>query len=293
VTRHHWNDEGDDGSRLGGFLRSLLSGIPWSEVAERVDTLRIKVPGSGALRVRNPNGRIEVLGDDRDDVVVEVAKRARAESEEEAERLLDAIRIHEEVSADGLELEVLIPRRWNRHGHVNLELRVPRGLRVQCESVNGKVTVGGMRAAVAARSSNGAVTVEDVVGDVSVSTANNKVTCFCTCGALVARSSNGKIEIGEHRGSIDASTSNGLIRARVEELGPDGVQLATSNGRILLDLPDAVDADVDVRVDNGMIRNELELCGATRSTDGRLRGILGRGGVLIRLRTSNGTVTLR
>jgi hypothetical protein len=54
-----------------------------------------------------------------------------------------------------------------------------------------------------------------------------------------------------------------------------------------------VDADVDVRVDNGMIRNELELCGATRSTDGRLRGILGHGGVLIRLRTSNGTVTLR
>ncbi len=285
-------EEGSDG-RFGGFLRSLLSGIPWSEMTERVDTERIKAPGGGLLRVLNPNGRIELVGEDRDDIVVEVAKRARAESEEEAQRLLDTIRLVEEESADGLVLEVVIPRRWNRHGHVNLELRVPRALRVECESVNGKVSVAGMRAAVAARSSNGAVCVEDVTGDVHVATANNKVACLGNCGRLLARSSNGKIDIGEHSGSVDASTSNGLIRATVEAVGPEGVLLATSNGRIVLELPDVLDAEVDVRVDNGVIRSELELDGATRASDGRLRGTLGRGGAPIRLRTSNGSISLR
>lgn len=288
--RHDWHAKGQ---RFGGFLRSLLSGIPWSELAERVDTARYKAPVGGVLRVRNANGRIEVIGEDRHDVVVEAAKRARAESQEEAERLLDTIRLAEEEAPDGLELEVGVPRRWNRHGHVNLEVRVPRELRVQCESVNGKVTVAGLRAGVTAHSSNGAVTVEDVVGDVDVYTANNKVSCSGVHGTLTARSSNGKIELLEHSGSIDASTSNGLIRASVEALGPEGVRLATSNGRIVLELPAEVDADVDVRVDNGIIRNERALRQDTRSTDGRVRGSLGRGGIPIKLRTSNGSVSLR
>jgi DUF4097 and DUF4098 domain-containing protein YvlB len=293
VTRHGRSEEEHGGGRWGGFLRTLLSGIPWSELAERVDALRFKSPEGGGLRVRNPNGRVEVEGEDRDDIVVEVAKRARAESEEEATRLLDGIGLRREEHPDGLILEVEIPRRWNRHGHVNLELRVPRNLRIACESVNGKVCVSGMRSDVAARSSNGAVCVEDVTGDVHASTTNNKVTCVGTCGRLLARSSNGKIEISEHRGDVDASTSNGLIRASVEELGPSGVLLATSNGRIVLEIPDDASASVDVRVDNGVIRNELELDDATRSSDGRLRGQLGEGGAPIKLRTSNGSITLR
>jgi hypothetical protein len=283
----------ENGGRFGGFLRSLLSGIPWSELAERVDSTRYKTPRGGLLRLRNANGRIDVVGEERDDILVESSKRARAESEEEAERLLGSIRVNEQETAESLDFEVEMPRRWNRHGHVNLEVRVPRHLRVMCESVNGKVSVSGTRASVAARSSNGAVLVEDVIGDVDVYTANNKVSCSCISGGLVARSSNGKIEVSEQRGSVDASTSNGLIRCQMEELGPEGVRLATSNGRIVLDLPRDVDADVDVRVDNGVIRNERQLQSDTRSSDGRVRGSLGAGGVPIKLRTSNGSISLR
>jgi hypothetical protein len=51
---------------------------------------------------------------------------------------------------------------------------------------------------------------------------------------------------------------------------------------------------VDVRVDNGVIRNQLDLDQAPNgSRTGRLRGRLGRGGTPIKLRTSNGTVSLR
>jgi DUF4097 and DUF4098 domain-containing protein YvlB len=135
--------------------------------------------------------------------------------------------------------------------------------------------------------------VNDVVGDLEISTSNAKICCSCTRGRVIARSSNGKIELEDHRGSVDASTSNGLIHAELEELGSEGVQLATSNGRIVLELPDEVDADVDIRVDNGIIRNDRELCKAVRERSGQLRGRLGRGGALIKLRTSNGSIALR
>ena len=71
--------------------------------------------------------------------------------------------------------------------------------------------------------------------------------------------------------------------------------LTTSNGRIVLDLPEDTDADIDMRVENGHIRNDLELDLEQQSGDeqGWVRGRLGKGGCPIRLRTSNGTISVR
>ena len=192
-----------------------------------------------------------------------------------------------------LDLEVEAPSKWGPRCTANLCLQLPQHLHVAASSVNGRVEIEGIRGSVKARSSNGSVRISDVCGDVHVSTSNAKVFCSCIEGRLVARSSNGKIEIDQHRGSVDASTSNGLITADLDGVDEGGVQLATSNGRIVLDLPDEVDADVDIRVDNGVIRNDRKLCRASRETNGRVVGTLGAGGALIKLRTSNASISLR
>ena len=188
-----------------------------------------------------------------------------------------------------------IPGRWNRRGWVDVEVRVPRGLRIDVVAANGRICVAGLRSAVRCKSSNGTIRIDDVIGDISVATSNAKVKTHCTCGRLRARSSNGKIELEEHRGSVDASTSNGMIHCELDELGAEGVILATSNGRISLDLPEEVDGDVDIRVDNGVIRTSRDVAGAASGEDrrGRVKGTLGRGGAPIRLRASNGTISVR
>jgi len=286
---HHHHHHGG----LGGFLRSLLSGLPWSDRAEAEESFTLPPPGSGKIKIENANGKTAVIGEDRSDVTVRVVKTARAESEDAARKLLERIQVEVSDAGDHLGLEVDVPKRWNRHGSANLEVRVPRGMRVGVFSSNGSVSIEGLRGDVVSRSSNGSICVEDVHGDVDVQTSNGKVCCSCTCGRLTARSSNRKIEIGEHEGSVDAATSNGLIHASVESLGPEGLILSTSNGRIVVELPEKVDADVDLRVDNGVIRNHRELDGAAGERAGRLRGRLGRGGVPIKLRTSNGSISLR
>jgi DUF4097 and DUF4098 domain-containing protein YvlB len=287
-------DEPRESGGLGGFLRGLLSGIPWSESAQAVETITLDAPAGARLTIHNANGKTRVVGEDRDDIEVVVTKHARAESTEAAQQLLGQIELLSTEVGKDLELEVDAPARWNRHGGAHLMLRVPRNLEVTAIAVNGRVCLEGLRSSVHARSSNGPVSISDVQGDVEVFTSNAKVHCRCTCGRLKARSSNSKIHLEEHRGSVDASTSNGVIHAVLSELGQGGVVLATSNGRIVLELPDHVDADVDVRVENGVIRSSLEV--DTPSGDqrrGRLRGKLGRGGALIKLRTSNGTISLR
>ena len=277
---------------LSGFVRNLFSSVPWSERLESEELIHFERPPV-SLRLHNSNGNTTLCGEDRDDVLVRAIKVARAESEDGALELINQIRLASANIGGALELEVLIPQKWNRRGCVNLEVRLPRDLSVELSAVNGRIDIEGLRGAVHARSSNGSAVIRDVVGDISIATSNAKVFCERTCGRLVARSRDGKIELEGHRGSVDASTSNGLIRASLEEVGSEGVQLATSNGRIILELPEQVDAEIDVRVDNGTIRNDRSLCKCTRESNGRILGRLGDGGALIKLRTSNGSICLR
>ena len=278
--------------RFSGLLRDLLDNIPWSDRAEVEERIRFAAPASGSFRVHNPNGRTRISGEDREDVQVTALKVARAESTIAARVLLRGIHIVFKETDEGTALEVQVPRKWNRRGCANLDIRLPRALHVTVAADNGRVDVEGIRGSVRAHSTNGSANVADVIGDVEVVTTNAKVSCAGTRGKLSARSSNGKIEIQHHSGSVNASTSNGLIRAALDEVDESGVQLATSNGRMVLDLPDETDADIDIRVDNGTIQNERCLCHVARETHGRISGRLGHGGAPIKLRTSNGSISI-
>ena len=252
-SHRHRGDHEPPSRGLGGFIRSLVSGIPWCEAVQDEEIIEFEAPRSRALKIHNANGRTRIVGQDRKRIELRIGKQARAETVEAAEALVDAIQVIPTETPDHLLLEVEVPSKWNRHGVANLDILVPRETCVTVTAANGKICLEGLRGDVRARSGNGSLHVSDVVGDVAVTTANAKVCCKGICGSLSARSSNGKIELVHHRGSVDASTSNGVIQAKLDELGSQGVVLATSNGKIVLELPDEVDADVDIRVDNGVI----------------------------------------
>ncbi len=283
-----------DGPGFGGLIRTIFSRIPWGEQRSEEQVLVVPAPSGRAISVRNANGKTCVRGEDRDDIEIRIKKSVRADCEDMAAKLLESIKLQSSDASEVLEIEVQISRKCARHGLAHLELLVPRETRVALSSTNGKICVENLDRPIRARSSNGSVSIVEVNGDVDVTTANAKVACKYSCGHLRARSSNGKIEVVEHEGSVDASTSNGVIKASIEALGDAGVSLTTSNGRIALDLPEHPDADVDIRVENGHIRNDLDL-EAESGADGtgRVRGRVGKGGTPIRLRTSNGTVSIR
>lgn len=285
--------KGHEGSGFGGILRSFFSKMPWHESASRDETICIPAPSGGAISIHNANGKIRVVGEDRTDIEICVHKSVSADCPEIAEKLLDSIQLQNGKSGEILELEIQIPRKCSRRAVAHLELRVPRATKVASSSTNGKISLEGLERSIRARSSNGSIVICEVNGDIDVTTANAKVACRCTRGRLHARSSNGKIEVGGHTGSIDASTSNGVIKATVDALGDDGIVLSTSNGRIVLEIPDDSNADIDMKVENGHIRNDIELEESESHADGRVLGRIGKGGTPIRLRTSNGTISLR
>lgn len=285
--------KGSRGPGFGGLLRSFFSKIPWHESMSRDETLVLPAPRGGAIAIHNANGKTRVIGEDREDIEIRLQKVVSADCRDLGAKLLDSIRLQSARAGNVLEIEVQIPRKCSLRAVAHIEIRVPRATTVASTSTNGKICLEGLDRSIRARSNNGAIAIREIKGDIDVTTANARVACRGTEGRLHARSSNGKIEVGGHIGSIDASTSNGVIKASVDALGAEGISLSTSNGRIVLDLPADSNADVDMAVENGHIRNDIELEDSTSSSEGRVCGRIGKGGIPIRLRTSNGTISLR
>jgi DUF4097 and DUF4098 domain-containing protein YvlB len=127
-----------------------------------------------------------------------------------------------------------------------------------------------------------------------------------------AHSSNGHIRVDGLRGSLDASTSNNSIHARLERatgpvrlessngsidvaLPPDAsvaVRANTSNNSITLHAPGTVNARLAARTSNGSITSDSELRVHGEFDRHHMEGVIGNGGPLIDLSTSNGNIRL-
>ena len=124
------------------------------------------------------------------------------------------------------------------------------------------------------RTVNGGVKVVDLEGDVEV------------------RTTNGGVNISTD-GHARAKTVNGSIRASLGSADWVGeAAFETVNGSVTLDLPETIDAEVEVRTSNGRITSELPM-EVVRSGRRRLDGRMGDGGRALFVKTVNGSVRLR
>jgi hypothetical protein len=151
---------------------------------------------------------------------------------------------------------------WNFRGEdrgsvsVEFVVRLPKGVKITATSVNGEIEVDG---------------------------AESDVVAHTTNGSIRARST----------GSVSAHTTNGSLRIRTGNLGNGTLDYSTTNGGIFLEVPNITDADVELRTVNGGISSDFPLTIEGRFNNRSVRGTIGRGGQLIRLRTTNGGIELR
>jgi hypothetical protein len=206
------------------------------------------------------NGGVFVRGWDRNDVHVRVRITARARSQEEARALASETQL---MTAGG-NIRVDGPRVSGGRGWrdrewwaASFEVQVPRSAHVAARGTNGGITVEGVRGGVEAETTNGGVRFYDVAGDIR------------------GRATNGGIDVE-------------LSGDRWE--GP-GLDVQTTNGGIRLWLPSNFSAELDARATNGGISVDLPVTvKGLVSSRRELRGTIGSGGPTIRARTTNGGV---
>ena len=146
-------------------------------------------------------------------------------------------------------------RTRNNDVKVEFDVSVPAGVRFAGRMVNGTIRADNLTADVTARTVNGSVRLS-------------------TAQAASAKTVNGSI-----RASFGGASWNG--EATFE----------TVNGSVTVEVPEAANADIEIRTTNGRITTDLPIA-TTRSSRRRVEGTLGDGGPTLRLKTVNGSITL-
>ncbi len=142
---------------------------------------------------------------------------------------------------------------------VEINVLVPKGVKIGATSVNGSVTVEGATSQVDA---------ETVNGEVDVSTTG---------------------------GPANAGTTNGSVRARMGHVETDDrMAFTTVNGNVVVEFTGDFGGDVDLSTVNGSLNTNFEMTVSGRLDPKHLRAHFGKpGGPRMKLETVNGSVELR
>ncbi len=107
------------------------------------------------------------------------------------------------------------------------------------------------------------------------------------------RTVNGNIEIYEGGGSVHAHTTNGNVHLELAHFADQkGMAAETTNGSVLLAVPQDTQANLEARSLNGNFYSELPFSQETASRPREMRGKFGKGGPTIRLNTVNGGIRI-
>lgn len=239
-----------------------------AELSETIDRT-FDVRAGANVVLSNVNGRITIGSWDQPRVRV-IARKEVDGDRDELKRALSELRVEMQPRDGGLVVTTHYPKQdqgmtsildWLSGDHVDAQVRyditVPRTMNVDVTNTNGGI---------------------------HLSEVNGKLELDTT---------NGKIEVSKCAGSLDASTTNGSIKAELVRIAKgQPLRFETTNGRIEVAVPANTSVDVDASTTNGSISSDLPVA-TTRTSSNSLRGTINGGGTSLRLRTTNGGITIR
>lgn len=265
-------------------------------------------PG-GHLDMENRNGSISIVGWDKDTIDVSGTKYAPENGD------LNGIHIKVDVSGNVASIITDMPSggTWGNYG-ANYTIHLPRSTAAnRVKSTNGAVTAEDMNAGGSLvstnghialrrdygnfdiRTTNGGIDFEDCSGVERAETTNGGVQGNLKSGAFDVRSTNGAVDLTlgkpQAQQELRAFTTNGSIRIALNEFAGNAIHAHTSHGSVTLRLPHDTNAQVDAETSLSHVNSELPVVSG-ESSKHMLRGQLGSGGPVISLVTSTGSIQI-
>jgi hypothetical protein len=200
------------------------------------------------------NGSVEISDWDKEEVMICAKITAWARDKERAERLLRSIH----VESSGGQLHAEGPEQTGgAHWGVSYRIRAPRSMDLDVQTVNGPVTIEGIRGRMSLHTENGPLTLMGAGGDIEGRTTNGPLTVTLTGSRWQGR----------------------------------GLDVETSNGPVQLRIPDGYSADLTTGTQNGPVTGAYVGAGAGRRHR-HVNVTLGSGGAPIRVVTTNGPIVV-
>jgi DUF4097 and DUF4098 domain-containing protein YvlB len=253
---------------VAGALASLLAGpgcidIVGSDLGKYVEREEKHFPVAGKpdVTLSTFDGSIEIRPWDKPEIQVVVEKRGRDKD------ATATIEVHAEATGNHVEVRVTTPKTSGFGFHFN-------------DARSAKLIVSLPASAdVSATSGDGSIRLDGVDGKLNVDTGDGSIAVAGKLTAVRARSGDGSVTIQADAGSAPAGDWD----------------ITTGDGSVTLEVPDGFGAELDAHTGDGSIRmQDITLSNVTGEIGKRtVRGRLGAGGPAVRVRTGDGSITLK
>jgi len=267
------------------------------------ETRTFKVAGEPDLVLDTFDGSIEVHSWDRQEIEVEIERRAMEQD------LLDAIKVSAEQDGDRVVLKVTGPESRTRGVTIGvnispsarLRVAMPRTAKLQASSGDGSIAVEDITGTVGLTTGDGSIRAVRLSGDVTVHSGDGSIRMERVEGRLNLETTDGSIVLDAKPTVLRGRTGDGSIRVQI---APDAVmaedwELTSGDGSITLTLPSSFNAELDAESGDGSVRSSHPAIRQEPRTDDdresrrrTLKATMGQGGKVFRVRTSDGTVRI-
>jgi hypothetical protein len=255
---------------------------------------RFTVTGRPDLRLATFDGAIEIRPWDRPEVLVVVEKRGVDSA------AVAAIRVQAEQTGDRISVTADVPSgsiSFNQRRSAALIVSVPRSADVEARTSDGGIDVEQLAGRIALRTGDGGVRAHAITGDLRVQTGDGAINTERLDGTLDANTGDGRIAVRGRFSSIRAHTGDGSVTVQAEpgSAPAHDWDITTGDGAVVLELPEGFGAQIDAHSGDGRVDvTDLTVSDVTgRLGRQTLRGRLGPGGRSVRVRTGDGSITMR
>ena len=271
------------------------------------ETKSFTLSGLADVQLETFDGSIEVHSWDRDEVEVEIEKRAMEQA------LVDDMKVTAEQEGNRIVIKVTEPRRGERNGGMQigvhfspsarLRVALPRNAQLTASSGDGSLVVEDVNGKILLRTGDGSIRASRIAGDITLRTGDGSIRVDRAEGKIDVETEDGSITLEVKPTSLRARTSDGTIRLEVQ---PDSVMsddwdVQTTDGSIVLTLPDDFNGVLDAETRDGAVRTDHAALKQDRRADEgesrderrrTLRANLGSGGKTFRVRSGDGTIRI-
>jgi DUF4097 and DUF4098 domain-containing protein YvlB len=263
------------------------------------DEKRFTVSGTPDLHLTTFDGAIEVRSGEGRDVVVEIEKRGP--TQESVERL----EILSNQQGDRIDIEVKKPTSntvlfgigHNTSPSAKFIVTMPKEGNVAARSGDGSIRIEHISGRLELRTGDGSIHGTDVSGQMTINTGDGSVTLDGADGDVEVETGDGGVNIAGKLGVVRAHTGDGSVtfRAAAGSTMKDDWSITTGDGGVAVYLPSDFGAQLDAHTGDGTIRSELQLKSGGDGQVGRrtVRGSLGSGGKVLKIRTGDGDIRLK
>lgn len=256
----------------------ILIGICTGCAIPRFDHIRtvqqtIETEPLNSIELTTFNGGITVEPHDKPTIDMEIIYKGYGASEEEARFSSEQLDFTVEADNGNLKIRATKPdNTWM--ASAAFKIKVPADCALKLNTSNGRVSVADMLANVDVHTSNGTISIKNVSNSVK------------------AKTSNGTINLEYCQGPIDLTTSNGRVVFTGALVGNDN-SIHTSNGTVTIKLPELASTEISSRTSNGKIKCSLPEQRVIDEGKRHFHAVVGASGgeqSKLSIKTSNGSI---